>query len=143
MIQRFIYKFRWLILLGSLSGIFSILLLSGTERGWPSEGKLPEKVAVWSVQVQEPDPQRNFSGAIYVWALMEEPTDKCTGGLICIKRKDPYAPRAYKLSYSKNMHIKMLGVMSKLGGGEVVIMESKASDNIEVYNLSSAMERLD
>lgn len=125
---------------------FSILFSFQEVQGWPSYQKIPERTVVWSVQIQEPRQRDNFDGAIYLWLVMENPTNKCPPGLICVKTAEPNMPRAYRLKYSKEMHEKMYQIMMRIQNGEIIVLENKgnsdSAEDLEAKDLSSVIERL-
>jgi hypothetical protein len=86
--------------------------------GWPTPRELPEKFAIVSVVIEEPNKERGIEGAIYLWLT---PLDS---------NKPTTKPRAYRLPYQKDTHsaladaqrksrqgIRQIGVTERAGGG--------------------------
>ncbi len=86
--------------------------------GWPTPRELPEKFAIVSVVIEEPNKDRGVDGAIYLWIA---PLDS---------NRPVTTPRAYKLPYLKDTHsqladvqrksrqgIRQIGVVERGGGG--------------------------
>ena len=86
--------------------------------GWPTPRELPEKFAIVSVVIEEPNKERGIDGAIYLWI---SPLDS---------NRPVATPRAYRLPYLKDTHsqladvqrksrqgIRQIGVVERAGGG--------------------------
>jgi hypothetical protein len=86
--------------------------------GWPTPRMLPEKFAIVSAVIEEPNKERGLDGAIYLWIT---PLDS---------NRPSTVPRAYKLPYLKDNHsqlseaqrksrqgIRQIGVVERAGGG--------------------------
>ena len=86
--------------------------------GWPTPRMLPEKFAIVSAVIEEPNKERGVDGAIYLWVT---PLDS---------NRPVVVPRAYKLPYQKDNHtqlseaqrksrqgIRQVGVVERAGGG--------------------------
>lgn len=86
--------------------------------GWPTPRMLPEKFAIVSAVIEEPNKERGIDGAIYLWVT---PLDS---------NRPVTVPRAYKLPYLKENHtqlseaqrksrqgIRQVGVVERPGGG--------------------------
>lgn len=86
--------------------------------GWPTPRMMPEKFAIVSAVIEEPNKERGIDGAIYLWVT---PLDTARPSAV---------PRAYKLPYLKDNHsqlseaqrksrqgIRQIGVVERAGGG--------------------------
>ncbi|MGV0005788.1 MAG: hypothetical protein ACNYPG_04085 [Candidatus Porifericomitaceae bacterium WSBS_2022_MAG_OTU9] len=73
--------------------------------GWPVEQQPPERFNLIAAQVDQPDKQIDFPGAIYLWA---RPLSD---------RNPPLAPRAYQLKYTNLRHEAILTAQQKLQRG--------------------------
>lgn len=86
--------------------------------GWPTPRMLPEKFAIVSAVIEEPNKERGIEGAIYLWVTPLDSSRPST------------KPRAYKLPYLKENHsqlseaqrkarqgIRQIGVVERAGGG--------------------------
>lgn len=86
--------------------------------GWPTPRELPEKFAIVSVVIEEPNKERGIDGAIYLWIT---PLDS---------NRPTTVPRSYKLPYQKEAHsqlseaqrksrqgIRQVGTIERAGGG--------------------------
>jgi hypothetical protein len=86
--------------------------------GWPTPRELPEKFAIVSVVIEEPNKERGIDGAIYLWIAPLDSNRPIT------------TPRAYRLPYLKDTHsqlsdvqrksrqgIRQIGVVERAGGG--------------------------
>ncbi len=86
--------------------------------GWPTPRMLPEKFAIVSAVIEEPNKERGIDGAIYLWVT---PLDS---------NRPSTVPRSYKLPYQKDAHsqlseaqrksrqgIRQVGTIERPGGG--------------------------
>ena len=69
--------------------------------GWPTPRMLPEKFAIVSAVIEEPNKERGIDGAIYLWVT---PLDS---------NRPVTTPRAYKLPYMRALHEKINEGMKK------------------------------
>lgn len=122
-------------------------------KGWATTSVLPERFALQSFVVKEPNRRRQQAGAIYLWTIPESNSNKCPPGLICIRSDEDGAPRSYKMPYTKEMHERMIEIGKKMAEGETIIVEknigrkgrkndSPDADELEFYNLPDFLEEL-
>jgi hypothetical protein len=91
-------------------------------RGYPTWEAMPEKGQFHWAVVEEPDPQRNPNGAIYIW-LLPFP-GKGAKPINPLAYEPPRGePRAYRLPYSKELHQAVEGAKGKVRQGKIVIMD--------------------
>lgn len=84
--------------------------------GWPSPEAVPPHSQVIAMRIEEPDPQANHSGAIYIWADLPSgesgaPDDPGTSRWhprSLFETRHPTAPRAYKLPYDREVHRRLI-----------------------------------
>jgi hypothetical protein len=94
--------------------------------GWPTDQQLPEKFTVHWIVVEEPNKKTGEEGFIYIWATntgvyyKEDGRDDWRTLLLSLQNYDPTKPRAYKLSYSMDLHEQSQRAMDKIrAGGKV------------------------
>lgn len=92
--------------------------------GWATKEKTPEQFQLLWVEIVEPNIQENDKGAIYVWVFPYGDSEKQN---IITKvfgyKPKTVEPRAYKIPYSRNLHIEMEKAKEMLMGGVLVVVE--------------------
>ena len=97
--------------------------------GWPSAQSLPESFHVHWIKIKEPNKRTGEKGSIYVWATntgsynkksWDDGWDGWRGLFISLQNYDPTEPRAYRLSYSQELHKISQEALDKLRKGIMV-----------------------
>jgi len=70
-------------------------------KGWPSDQILPTQFELISADIIEPNPLKNVSGNINLW----------------IRPSDNDPPRAYSLSYSRDLHKRLFETKKRIAQG--------------------------
>ena len=70
-------------------------------KGWPSDQSLPAQFELISADIVEPNPLEGISGNIHLWIRPSE--------------NDP--PRAYLLSYSRDLHQRLFETKKRIAAG--------------------------
>lgn len=76
-------------------------------QGWAAQVSLPEKFLLHYAVIEEPDKKMNEQGSIYLW-LSDLAEDKLAE-----------QPRAYRIKYDQQTHVKVAKAMKKIQGGEL------------------------
>ncbi len=69
--------------------------------GWPSDQTLPTKFELISADIVEPNPLENNNGNIHLW----------------IRTSESDSPRAFKLTYSRELHKKLFETKKRIASG--------------------------
>lgn len=85
--------------------------------GWPTSQNPPDQFRLLGAHVEQPDKEKNTSGAIYLWLSK------------IINMTDLSEPRAYEFDYSAELHEKIINVNAKLGKNIAQIGEFKEPDD--------------
>ena len=85
--------------------------------GWPTTEKLPLQFRLISAHVEQPNKETGKKGFIYLWIAEIE------------NMSSTYAPRAYELDYSNELHEKIINVKSKLDKDIAQLGEFKEPDD--------------
>ena len=85
--------------------------------GWPTTEKLPPQFRLISAHVEQPSKETGKKGFIYLWISEIE------------NMSSTYAPRAYELEYSNELHEKIINVKSKLDKDIAQLGEFKEPDD--------------
>jgi len=70
-------------------------------KGWPSDQTLPTQFELISADIQEPNPLKDIEGDIHLW----------------IRPEDNGPPRAYVLTYSRELHKKLFDTKRRIAQG--------------------------
>ncbi len=70
-------------------------------KGWPSDQSLPSQFELISADIQEPNPLKGIEGDIHLW----------------IRPEDDGKPRAYVLTYSRELHQKLFDTKRRIAQG--------------------------
>lgn len=93
----------------------------GSYKGWPAVEKLPTKSLIYWMLIREPDPKRDDPGAIYVWL---KPLDAARGGRNPLEYAGPRdEPRAYRLRYSRKLHLGLQSAQNAIRDGKPVVLD--------------------
>lgn len=125
------WKLKFFTILTTL--FFSVSVTTSIEsmKGWPSSENPPEEFQVLWVIVKEPDKSTDDEGSIFIWVRHTKGPGESSGWKKYLVPFDSHTdgePRAYKLKYSKDMHIKMVKVSKMLMKGSKVVMTFEKSD---------------
>ena len=86
--------------------------------GWPVQQQPPERFVLMAAQVEQPDKQLDYQGAIYLWL---RPLSE---------RNPPLAPRAYRLEYTDLRHEAVLVAQEQMQRGIQQVGELKSQDAV-------------
>ena len=111
----------------------------GNLSGWPAHEKLPEKFLVHWVMVEEPNKASDEDGDIYLWVNNLEKEDKELWKFF--EYDHNIEPRAYRVSYSAEMHEIAMSIRDRLLAGEPVIGIS-SSEFLELNSPGQLLENL-
>lgn len=97
--------------------------------GWPADQEdMPQKVLLHWVIVKEPNKAKEYKGAIYVLLESAEEIKANKFARFFGYNDDSIKPRLFQLRYSRQMHEKLEGVMSKLKQGQPALGEFKKGE---------------
>ena len=97
--------------------------------GWPANQEdMPQKVLLHWVIVKEPNKVKEYKGAIYVLLESAEEIKANKFARFFGYNDDSIKPRLFQLRYSRQMHEKLEGVMSKLKQGQPALGEFKRGE---------------
>ncbi|MFZ0693066.1 MAG: hypothetical protein WAN51_02765 [Alphaproteobacteria bacterium] len=84
--------------------------------GWPTAEHLPDRFRLIAAQVYEPDKSQGIPGEIYLWvSSLSENAGRVT-------------PRAYKISYSPELHERLEEAGKAMKNGQDIMGEIPGSD---------------
>lgn len=86
--------------------------------GWPVQQQPPERFVLIAAQVDQPDKQIDYEGAIYLW--LRPMSD----------RNPPLAPKAYRLGYTDLRHEAVLVAQEKMQRGLQQVGELEPDDAV-------------
>lgn len=108
------------VILASLYFCLSVGFSIKDYMGWPTSEGLPKKFLVHWIVVEEPDKRTGDKGAVYVWLKPLSKTEKSYEGwedYLLSFYDGESRPRAYSLSYTRDLHEKAQRAIEMIMGG--------------------------